>query len=649
MQHISGFVTSGAPANINNTSTGCGNALGYTNYCNKYIGALQGQIITATVNVFTPSIMGIKCWIDWDQSLTFDAGEVVGFTPSQVTNSFVFSFTVPLAQASGNYKLRLKAINFTNGPSIDPCLTYSQGETEDYGVVIGVPAPGPTTIIASQTTVCPVTVVGLTASGGGPYLWSNGQTQPNTSIAVSQNTVMYISVQQAGCAVVNAVSLTAAPPVTVSTLPFVNICMGSTATLTASGATSYTWNPGGVVAPSIAVSPTVTTVYFVTGTNGFCFQNVNTTVTPMPQLTINNTQSICCAGSTVNMSANGALNYTWMPGNINSPFATFSPTTTGTYTLFGQSGMCTSSKTFQVIVPPSPTIIPFSNINPVCIGAMVILSATGGNSYTWNPGGIGSTVVVTPSAQLVYTLSGSDGTCSATAFITQSVMPGPSVTATSSSISICSGNSTTLTASGTPFYLWSNGNSNSSIVITPSITTSYTVTGILGLCTGSAVVVQSVIPTPSITTLSSSNIICVGNTATLNANGASSYSWLPTGSGSSIVINPTITSTYTVIGNNGPCTASASITQSVELCTAIGEKSLVNSELKLYPNPFNNQITLSGINFEKLIITDLMGKQIMILRDGPVENINTTTWLPGLYFFIFKINSEIKTIKVIKN
>ena len=90
MQHISGFVTSGAPANINNTSTGCGNALGYTNYCNKYIGALQGQIITATVNVFTPSIMGIKCWIDWDQSLTFDAGEVVGFTPSQVTNSFVF-------------------------------------------------------------------------------------------------------------------------------------------------------------------------------------------------------------------------------------------------------------------------------------------------------------------------------------------------------------------------------------------------------------------------------------------------------------------------------------------------------------------------------------------------------------------------------
>src|ERR1017187_7094015 len=49
-----------------------------------------------------------------------------------------------------------------------------------------------------------------------------------------------------------------------------SICTGNSDTLTASGANSYTWMPGGANTASISVSPNVTTIYTVTGTTGTC-------------------------------------------------------------------------------------------------------------------------------------------------------------------------------------------------------------------------------------------------------------------------------------------------------------------------------------------------------------------------------------------
>ncbi len=46
-----------------------------------------------------------------------------------------------------------------------------------------------------------------------------------------------------------------------------SICSGGSTTLTATGATSYTWQPGALSGSSITVSPTTTTTYTVTGTN----------------------------------------------------------------------------------------------------------------------------------------------------------------------------------------------------------------------------------------------------------------------------------------------------------------------------------------------------------------------------------------------
>lgn len=55
-----------------------------------------------------------------------------------------------------------------------------------------------------------------------------------------------------------------------------SLCLGQSATLTVSGATNYTWNPGGITSSIAVVSPTINTNYIATGTNdGICFTTAN--------------------------------------------------------------------------------------------------------------------------------------------------------------------------------------------------------------------------------------------------------------------------------------------------------------------------------------------------------------------------------------
>ncbi|MEI8253912.1 MAG: hypothetical protein WCG25_09525, partial [bacterium] len=88
--------------------------------------------------------------------------------------------------------------------------------------------------------------------------------------------------------------------------PSQSICVGTTATLTATGGTNYLWSTGSTAA-SITVNPSNTTTYFVTitGSNG-CSMTLNSTVTvnPIPNGTVTPSQSIC-AGTTVTLTATG--------------------------------------------------------------------------------------------------------------------------------------------------------------------------------------------------------------------------------------------------------------------------------------------------------------------------------------------------------
>jgi len=122
--------------------------------------------------------------------------------------------------------------------------------------------------------------------------------------------------------------------VTVNPLPVVTasitnsvVCFGGNSTLNGGGANTYTWNP---VAPNATpFTPTVSTIYTVTGTStltGCTSTNLATapvTVNPLPVVTASITNSVVCAGFTTAVNGGGANTYTWNPVVVNG--ATFTP------------------------------------------------------------------------------------------------------------------------------------------------------------------------------------------------------------------------------------------------------------------------------------------------------------------------------------
>lgn len=151
---------------------------------------------------------------------------------------------------------------------------------------------------------------------------------------------------------------------------------------------------------------------------------------------------------------------------------------------------------------------------------------------------------------------------------------------------ICTGQSTTLSASATPVggtFLWGNGTSNSSITISPIVTTPYAVlynySGCLAQLTVSVVV--NPIPTVSVTNA----IICEGQSATLTAASlqpaGGSLLWSTGEITPSISVSPSSNTTYTVVYTLNGCSspqASATVTVNPVPQTTINNATICNGD-----------------------------------------------------------------------
>ncbi|MDD3630554.1 MAG: PKD domain-containing protein [Bacteroidales bacterium] len=146
-----------------------------------------------------------------------------------------------------------------------------------------------------------------------------------------------------------------------------------------------------------------------------------------------------------------------------------------------------------------------------------------------------------------------------------------SVQITPNNPQICTGNSIVLNGSGASTYSWSTGDNTASITVTPSATTTYTVTGSSGVgCSNTATVTVTVSSSPTINVTASPSSICSGDTSVLTASGASSYSWSTGDSTESITVTPASNTTYTVTGSNGVgCSNTATVTVTVGSLTTI--------------------------------------------------------------------------------
>ncbi len=443
----------------------------------------------------------------------------------------------------GTYSVKLKV--FTNIGCIDSITT---------NITIN-PIPNPS--IAGTTTICAGSSTTLTASGGTTYSWNTGQTTAAITVSPSTATTYTVTATAGGCSNSATVQVTVNPNPVPTITGTSTICNGQSTTLTASGATTYSWNTGATTA-AITVSPTTTTTYTVTGTTGGCSRSttIAVTVNPIPNPTISGTSAICAGGSTT-LTAAGGTTYSWNTGQTTAAI-NVSPTVTTTYTVTATTGGCSNTATQQVTVTPLPTPS-ISGTSTICNGQSTTLTASGGTTYSWNTGASTAAITVSPSTNTTYTVTATTSGCSNSTTIAVTVNPKPTVTITGTA-TICAGNSTTLTGNGGSTYSWNTGATTAAITVSPTTNTTYTVTATdVNGCTNSATraVTVNPLPTPTITGTTG---ICSGNSTTITATGGNTYSWNTGQTTAAITVSPTTNTTYTVTATalNG-CTNTATV------------------------------------------------------------------------------------------
>lgn len=537
--------------------------------------------VTVNLNPVPVVSAGSNQAICLGDSITLTATGALSYTWSPATGLSCTNCTGPVAKPATTITYTVIG---TNGSSCK--------DTAQVTVTVN---PLPNVTAGGDKTVCVGFGVALNATGATTYAWTpaTGLSCTNCSnpTATPNTTTIYTvtGTDGNGCKDTGVATVNVNPQPTVSGGPVQNICPGDTVTLTATGALSYTWSPAAGLTctscPAPKASPNTTTTYTVIGTDGNgCKDTAQVTVNlnTVPVVSAGSSVAICI-GNSIGLSATGAASYTWSPAtglsctNCSNPTA--NPTTTTTYTVIGINGSsCKDTAQVTVTVNPLPNVSAGSD-NTICVGFGVTLNATGATSYTWTPStGLSCTncgaPTATPVTTTTYTVTGMDANgCIDTGVVKVNVNPQPTVSAGANQ-NICPGDSATLNATGAISYAWSpsTGLSNTGIAnpkASPNTTTTYTVIGTDGNgCKDTAQVTVNLNTVPVVNP--GSNVaICTGNSTTLAATGAGSYTWSPaTGLSctncASPVANPTTTTTYTVIGINGSsCKDTAQVTVTV--------------------------------------------------------------------------------------
>jgi gliding motility-associated-like protein len=418
---------------------------------------------------------------------------------------------------------------------------------------------------------------------GSDYAWSPSGSILDTTIAnplvfptISTDYIIYTSNDT--CSGVDTMT------VTVNQLPIVDagldvqICIGDSTQLTASGGVTYNWNnsillTNATIANPIAF-PTDTTAFIATATDANSCVNtdtVNVIVNPLP-IANAGLDTLICYGDSLQLIASGGDEYVWTPDlnldddSIANPW-TATLTTETYFVKVTDSNGCVKNDSVTVTVAPLP-IVNAGVDTLVCVSDTVQLNAFGADTYAWN-----TTVYLSDTSinnPFAYPLVSTDfivfGTelvngCSSTDTVKVFIQQSPVLNISPIS-PICIGDSAQLSVSGGSEYAWSpnvaiSDTTISNPVVYPSVSTTYLVSGFDTIGCGSQGQVLVVVnPLPNIQGNPTSVLsICKGDSVQLEASGGVSYSWSPTQTLSSSLISdpfafPLSSTEYNVVGTD---------------------------------------------------------------------------------------------------
>lgn len=528
--------------------------------CNNGVVKLDFQLQTALATIQTATMAGCAPFVASFTSATPPTGSGSTFiwylAPGQTTSTNpnpTITYTAP-----GIYTVALVVRDNLTCNKTDSAITY---------ITI---YPKPTALINFTSTGCSNVVTVQANSTGNlgpnPHLWNFSpvtSTLSTLSYTYPSNgtyNLSYTVTDVNGCkdAKTQTISVFSFSPGAVSSA---SLCAGKTATLNATGGTSYSWSPAtnlsGSNLASQQVSPPTSTNYSVVITNntpGYnCTATLVTQVIVLPNPTANfSLNSSPCSNTVItNNFSSGNLGtnpFQWNFGNGSptngnpSPFYTYpgNGTFSVTLTVTDVNG-CQSELTRTVaIFNFSPGVVSSSSL---CFGNTTTLVAQGGNSYSWSPAASLSNSVsgltsANPTVTTIYTVQIQNDSpgylCSRT--LTTQILVRPTPTANFDFyVNPCGGGvnfidqsadelatwNWTLTPTRTstlqnPYNFYTSGGQYTIVLVT---------TNVYGCANTKTKELE--VPKPPPLKISADSSICRGSSIQLNAEGGVAYDWSP--------------------------------------------------------------------------------------------------------------------------
>lgn len=383
-------------------------------------------------------------------------------TTGNFTGLTASGYTVSVVDANGCTGTGNTTINNVGGPTIN-------GVTE-------------TDPLCDGTTDGEITI---NATGATQYSIDGGVTwQPGATFSGLGSGTYNISVDNGACISTTTATLSDPTVVTVNAVTVNESCAGNDGevTATAAGGTgTYTYSfDNGVTFGASATSTGLTA-----GTYDVVAQDANGCTSTAFTATVGGSTAVVlnvttgdenCAGAdgTIDITATGGDGGPYMysidGGTTMQTSSSFTGLPAGTYNVYVEdaSGNCTATSTETINNTGTAINGTISPTQTICDGESVTLTATGGGTYLWTPGGqTTASITVTPSATTTYMVTITQGSCTEDLTTIVAVNPSPTAVAGANVDTTYLGSGATVnfdntgsSTGGSVSYLWDYGDGN---------------------------------------------------------------------------------------------------------------------------------------------------------------------------------------------
>lgn len=366
-----------------------------------------------------------------------------------------------------------KTITATTSGNYIVTVTNANGQVATASIPVNVLAAPNVSISSSGTdSVCEGYPITLTATGGNSYLWSTGDNTASELILYSGLYTVTVS-NTNGCsstATFNVKDKFCIPDGTVSLYGSPVFCDGDSCVLAAlPGMASYLWSTGATTSV-VAIKNTSTVTLTVTNVNGYVSQSypIDIIENPLPVPVISASKDSLCPGSSVTLTSTAAVDYYWSTGENGQSITVNTP---DYYSLFVVNSYgCVGAAHFNLVTGgcalPDATL-PVSGTINLCDGTPLVVNAKPGFNYLWSTGQTTQSITIYYGGTYMVTVSNNTGASAVSSAFNVVIQAKPKALITASGLmSICPPAILTLTASSSKTYLWSNGATTQSIVVT---------------------------------------------------------------------------------------------------------------------------------------------------------------------------------------